>query len=107
MSKYQFLPLKDEKQFESLVNDLCIKKYDIDFQVYGRKGQKQSDIDGLSFSKDKKQIVYQCKNKIIARDDKKIQAELLDCIDTFIFANSFKQDTVLQDKALDLTNHYG
>jgi hypothetical protein len=121
MRKYQFLPLKDEKEFESLVNDLCIEKYDIDFQVYGRKGQKQSDIDGLSFSKDKKQIVYQCKNKIIARDDKKIQAELLDGIDTevksasaefsnidtFIFANSFKQDPVLQDKALDLTNHYG
>lgn len=121
MSKYQFLPLKDEKEFESLVNDLCEEKYGIDFQVYGRKGQKQSGIDGLSFSKYKKQIVYQCKNKIIARDDKKIQAELLDdidtevksasaefsSIDTFIFANSFKQDTVLQDKALDLNNNYG
>jgi len=121
MSKYQFLPLKDEKEFESLVNDLCVEKYDIEFQVYGRKGQKQSGIDGLSFSKDEKQIVYQCKNKIIARDDKKIQAELLDDIDTevksastefssidmFIFANSFKQDTVLQNKAIDLTNSYG
>lgn len=68
------------------------------------------------FQKIKKQIVYQCKNKIIARDDKKIQAELLHGINTevksvnakfsnidmFVFANSFKQDTVLQDKALDL-----
>ncbi|WP_321315044.1 ATP-binding protein [Halarcobacter sp.] len=121
MSKYQFLPLKDEKEFESLVNDLCVEKYGIEFQVYGRKGQKQNGIDGLSFSKDEKQIVYQCKNKIIARDDKKIQAELLDDIDTevksasaefsnidtFIFANSFKQDTVLQDKATDLTIQYG
>lgn len=121
MSKYQFPPLKDEKEFESLVNDLCVEKYGIEFQVYGRKGQKQSGIDGLSFSKDEKQIVYQCKNKFINRDDKKIQAELLDdidtevksanaefpSIDTFIFANSFKQDTVLQDKAIDLTNSYG
>ena len=112
MNKYQFLPLKDEKEFESLVNDLCVEKYGIEFQVYGRKGQKQNGIDGLSFSKDKKQIVYQCKNKIIVRDDKKIQAELLDdiatevqsastkfsSIDTFIFANSFKQDTVLQEQ---------
>jgi len=121
MSKYQFPPLKDEKEFESLVNDLCVEKYRIDFQVYGRKGQKQSGIDGLSFSKDEKQIVYQCKNKIIARDDKKIQAELLhdieneiksasaefQSIDTFIFANSFKQDTALQEKAIDLTSSYG
>lgn len=121
MSKYQFPPLKDEKEFESLVNDLCVEKYGIEFQVYGRKGQKQRGIDGLSFSKDETQIVYQCKNKIIARDDKKIQAELLEdieneaesasaefqSINTFIFANSFKQDTVLQDKAIDLTNQYG
>lgn len=122
MSKYQFLPpLKDEKEFESLVNDLCAEKYNITFQVYGRKGQKQSGIDGLSFSKDKKQIVYQCKNKLVNRDDKKIQAELLDDIDTevksasaefpridtFIFATSFKQDTVLQDKATKLTDQYG
>jgi len=121
MSKYQFPALKDEKEFESLVNDLCAEKYDINFQVYGRKGQKQSGIDGLSFSKNKKQIVYQCKNKIIARDDKKIQAELLDDIEnevksasaefrnisTFIFANSYKQDTALQDKAIDLKNQYG
>ena len=121
MNKYQFPELKDEKEFESLVNDLCEEKYGVEFQVYGRKGQKQNGIDGLSFSKDKKQIVYQCKNKIIARNDKKIQAELLDdidtevksanadfsSIDTFIFANSFKQDTALQNKASALTNDYG
>lgn len=116
MSKYQFLALKDEKEFESLVNDLCAEKYGIDFQIYGRKGQKQNGIDGLSFSKDRKKIVFQCKNKFINREDKKIQTELLDDIenevksastefqniDTFIFANSFKQDTVLQDKANQL-----
>ncbi len=121
MSKYQFPTLKDEKEFESLVNDLCIEKYGIEFQVYGRKGQKQSGIDGLSFSKDKKQIVYQCKNKFINRDNQKIQAELLNDIeneikstiskfqniDTFIFANSFNQDTALQDAAINLTQQYG
>lgn len=121
MSKYQFLPLKDEKEFESLVNDLCVEKYGIEFQVYGRKGQKQNGIDGLSFSKDEKQIVYQCKNKDITRTGAKIKTELLGDIqtevksasaefpniNTFIFANSYKQDTVLQDKAIDLTNQYG
>ena len=120
MSKYQFPTLKDEKEFESLVNDLCKKHYGIEFQVYGRKGQKQYGIDGLSFSKDKKKIVFQCKNKFINGDDKKIQEALLKDIenevkstsekftnvDTFIFANSFKQDTILQDKARDLSRQY-
>lgn len=121
MSRYQFSPLKDEKEFESLVNDLCEEKYGLEFQVYGRKGQKQSGIDGLCFSKHEKQIVYQCKNKLIIRDDKEIRTELLEdlenevksastkftCIDTFVFANSFKQDTALQDKAADMSRLYG
>jgi hypothetical protein len=121
MSKYQFLPLKDEKEFETLVNDLCSEKYGIEFQIYGRKGQKQNGIDGLSFSESQKQIVYQCKNKLINRDDEKIRAELLKDleeevlsasgaftnIDTFIFANPFKQDTILQDKAAKLIGQYG
>ena len=120
MSNYQFSPLKDEKEFESLVNDLCEEKYGLEFQVYGRKGQKQSGIDGLCFSKHEKQIVYQCKNKLIIRDDKEIRAELLEDlenevksasakfpnINTFIFANSFKQDTALQDKAVDISLQY-
>lgn len=121
MSNYQFSPLKDEKEFESLVNDLCEEKYGLEFQVYGRKGQKQSGIDGLSFSNNEKQIVYQCKNKLIIRDDKEIRAELLvdlenevksasakfTNIDTFVFANSFKQDIALQDKATDMSCQYG
>jgi len=120
MSKYQFPPLKDEKEFESLVNDLCTEKYGIEFQVYGRKGQCQAGIDGLSFSQNEPQIVFQCKNKIITRNDEKIRAELLKDIETevksaitkftnintFIFANSFKQDTLLQDKAIKLTSIY-
>jgi len=120
MNKYQFPPLKDEKTFETLINDLCKENFGGEFQVYGRKGQKQYGIDGISFSKNEKQIVFQCKNKIIYRDDKKIQEELLKDIedevksaskkftniDTFIFANSFKQDTVLQDKAISLSSQY-
>jgi hypothetical protein len=121
MNKYQFPPLKDEKTFEALINDLCKENFGVEFQVYGRKGQKQYGIDGLSFSKNEKQVVFQCKNKIINRDDKKIQNELLKDIedevksaskkftniDTFIFANSFKQDTFLQDKAIGLSQQYG
>ncbi len=121
MSKYQFPPLKDEKEFESLVNDLCTKKYGVEFQIYGRKGQNQSGIDGISFSNNKKQIVYQCKNKFISRDEQKIKNELLEDIekevisaskkfiniDTFIFANSYKQDIVIQDKAVELSTKFG
>lgn len=121
MSKYQFPLLKDEKEFESLVNDLCREKFDIEFQVYGRKGQNQNGIDGTSFSSNRKQIVYQCKNKFIIRDEQKIRKELIadienevisankkfSNIDTFIFANSYKQDTLIQDKAVELSTKYG
>ena len=92
MSNYQFPPLKDEKEFESLVNSLYIKKYGIEFQVYGRKGQGQKGIDDHSFSANKKQIVYQCKNKFIIREDSKIQKELLKDIEDEVKSAKVKLD---------------
>ena len=126
MSKYQWNPLIDEKEFEDLVNELCCKKYNLqDFQLYGRKGQKQYGIDGFVVTEDKHLIVHQCKNKMISRKDSEIKKELLKDIEcetevmvkefiekkkykvkTFIFANSFKQDTQLQDKAIELSTKY-
>ena len=125
MADYQWNPLKDENKFEDLVNDLCSKKYGIEFQIYGRKGQKQYGIDGSALTKDNKHILHQCKNKMISRRDKAIQSELLKDLETetnamikefidgkgytldrFILANSFKRDTKLQDKATELSVTY-
>jgi len=125
MANYQWNPLTDEKKFEDLVNDLCSAKYSLEFQIYGRKGQKQYGIDGSALSKDKKHILYQCKNKTISRNDSAIQKELLNDLETetnsmkaefidkkgyildkFIFANAFKRDTKLQDKATELSLLY-
>ena len=125
MADYQFLALTDEKKFEDLINDLCCKKYTLEFQIYGRKGQKQYGIDGSALTKDNKHILHQCKNKMLSRDDVKTQKELLDdleketnsmvnefiqgkgyIVEEFIFANSFKRDTKLQDKAIELSKKY-
>jgi len=123
MANYQWNPLTDEKEFENLVNDLCSKKYALEFQIYGRKGQKQYGIDGSTLTKENKHILHQCKNKMISRSDSAIQKELLNDLETetkaikeefvekkgytldrFIFANSFKRDTKLQDKAIELSS---
>jgi len=122
MADYQWKPLTDEKNFEDLVNDLCSKKYGLEFQIYGRKGQKQYGIDGSALTKDNKHILHQCKNKMRSKRDSNIQKELLNdlknetkamveefidkkgyTLDRFIFANSFKRDTKLQDKASELS----
>jgi len=125
MASYQWKPLTDEKIFEDLVNDLCSAQYGIKFQIYGRKGQKQYGIDGSALTKDNKHILHQCKNKMISRNDSAIQLELLKdletetdamikefieqkgyALDKFIFANSFKRDTKLQNKATELSLEY-
>ena len=126
MADYQWKPLTDEKKFEDLVNDLCSKKYGLEFQIYGRKGQKQYGIDGSALTKDNKHILHQCKNKMISRTDKSIQSELLKdlenetnamikefiegkgyTLDKFIFANSFKRDTKIQNRATELSSIHG
>ena len=123
MADYQWKPLTDEKKFEDLVNDLCSEKYGLEFQIYGRKGQKQHGIDGSALTSDKKHILHQCKNKMISRTDSAIQSELLKDLDTeteamlkefvvnkkyrvdkFIFANSFKRDTKIQNRATELSS---
>ena len=126
MADYQWNPLIDEKKFEDLVNDLCSVKYGLEFQIYGRKGQKQYGIDGSALTNEYKHILHQCKNKMISRRDSDIQSELLNDLETetnsmivefiekrryvldkFIFANSFKRDTKLQDKAIELSQSNG
>ena len=123
MADYQWKPLTDEKKFEDLVNDLCSKKYGLEFQIYGRKGQKQYGIDGSALTRENKHILHQCKNKMISRGDSAIQKELLRDLETetnamveefikgkgytldrFIFANSFKRDIKIQNRATELSS---
>ena len=126
MAKHQWIALTDEKQFEDLVNDLCKRRYDLDnFQLFGRKGQKQYGIDGFAQTQNRSLILHQCKNKMLSRDGSSIQKELLKdleqetismveefivdkkySVECFIFANSFKQDTQLQHKAIELSSKY-
>lgn len=130
MPKYplQLPPLSDENDFEKLVNKLCQKKYNLDsFQLYGRKGSKQYGIDGITLSEDKKLIVFQAKKKEdIYKTDKTIRSKLIEELESevrqfdqefvqvkdyqvqeFIFASTFKRDTELQNKALELSKTYG
>jgi len=123
MADYQWKPLTDEKKFEDLVNDLCSEKYGLEFQIYGRKGQKQHGIDGSALTKENKYILHQCKNKDTSRSSKLIKKELLKDLETetnamikefiegkgytldrFIFANSFKRDTDIQNRATELSS---
>lgn len=125
MANYQWKPLTDEKKFEDLVNDLCSVKYNLEFQIYGRKGQKQHGIDGYAWVENNEFILHQCKNKLLTRSDNLILKDLLNDLEketesmikefvkkkkykikTFIFANSFKRDTALQDRANELCQKY-
>jgi len=119
---YQFPPLENEGQFEVLIKDLLntqFKDY-ADFDLYGKKGQKQFGNDIIGYSKIGKMILAQAKKKDISR--KNLRAELLkefeneidsicnhfdkNNINQIIFATTYKRDNILQDKAYELTNKY-
>lgn len=126
MSKYQLPPLSDENEFERLINELCKKIYDTSFQLYGRKGSKQYGIDGSVLSDGKKLIVFQAKKKevLYKTDDanrKKLLEELEEEVEQFdkefvqvkqyevqefIFTSTFKRDTAIQNKALELSKKH-
>lgn len=126
MPKYQLPPLSDENEFESLINELCKKIYNESFQLYGRKGSKQYGIDAVTVSSNKKLIVFQAKKKEILykTDDanrKKLLEELEEEVEQFnkefveakeyevqefIFASTFKRDTSIQNRALELSKKY-
>jgi len=129
MPKYllQLPSLLDENDFEKLINKLCQKKYNLDsFQLYGRKGSKQYGIDGGTLTDNKKLIVFQAKKKeTIYKTEETIRKKLLEEfeselnqfnkefvefkkyeVEEFIFASTFKRDTQLQNKALELSKKY-
>lgn len=74
---YQLPPLDDPVQFEKLVRDILRRVYDDPgIELYGRRGQSQSGIDG--FSPTKSGVTFQCKLKDIRfKDDESLRKVLL------------------------------
>lgn len=119
---YQFPPLEDESKFEYLIKDLLNIEFSeySNFDLYGKKGQKQFGNDIIGYNKQGQMILAQAKKKDISR--KNLKGELLkdfeneignilqyfkkDNIDKIIFATTYKRDTILQEKARSLSAHY-
>ena len=115
---YQLPPLLDEDTFENLVRDIMRRVFDDPgIERFGRKGQKQRGIDGLSPADST--ITFQCKLKDTRHErDDRIRAVLLEELEEelrqtnglakpltrFIFASTFKNDTELQNKAASLSS---
>lgn len=112
---YQLPPLNDEVEFERLVRDILRRVYDDPgIERFGREGQSQYGIDGLS-----PDITFQCKLKDTRhRNDDRLRDILLTEMEEefektkglinqprrFVFATTFKNDTHLQQKASSLSN---
>lgn len=114
MAKYQLPPLKDEKLFEEFICDLFnvienTNTYNnIDFQIFGVKGQNQKGIDVFSAVT---KTVIQCKLKDISKKDETIRKSLIEDIDKdlekvkelkfqfdkFIFVSTFRDDSQIQE----------
>jgi hypothetical protein len=115
---YQLPPLLDDDEFERLVRDIARRVYnDPGIERFGRKGQSQSGIDGLSPANST--ITFQCKLKDTRYEtDSRIRAVLMremedelaktaglsQPLTRFIFASTFKNDTHLQEKAASLSS---
>jgi hypothetical protein len=116
---YQLPPLLDEDQFEKLVRDIMRRVYDdAGIERFGRSGQSQSGIDGISPTNSG--ITFQCKLKDSRyQTDDRIRSALLKEMEEelakasglsqpltrFIFASTFKNDRQLQQKASSLSSN--
>src|ERR1051325_6954417 len=115
---YQLPPLSDEYRFEMLVRDLLRRVYDDPgVERFGRRGQAQHGIDGLSPSDSS--TTFQCKLKDVRYEsDERLRNTLLAEMEEelektkglsrrprrFIFATTFKNDANLQQKAAALSD---
>ena len=115
---YQLPPLLDDQDFERLVRDIARRVYDDPgIERYGRKGQAQFGIDGLSPADPT--VTFQTKLKDTRHEpDHRVRDLLLKemeeelgktdslpiALTRFIFASTFKNDTQLQNKAALLSS---
>lgn len=114
------LPIPQSPElFESLVCDLLSAIHNTtNFQLYGRRGQKQNGIDIISFER---KIVCQCKLKQQPPSTKTEKNAFLNmiihelnsicqsnhAIEKIIIACSIENDTSIQDKIASLSVHFG
>ena len=114
MALYQLPRLKNEKKFEEFICDLFNEIENTDgfqnteYQNFGVKGQNQKGIDIFS---PKTKTVIQCKLKDITKKDELIRKSLIEDIhldlkkafdlqfdiNRFIFASTFRDDSILQE----------
>lgn len=114
MALYQLPRLKNERKFEEFICDLFNEIENTDsfqnteYQNFGVKGQRQKGIDIYSA---KSMTVIQCKVKDLEKKDDVVRKSLIDDIHTdlkkafdlqfeikrFVFASTFRDDSVLQE----------
>src|SRR6185503_7573659 len=115
---YQLPPPLDDVKFEELIRDIMRRVYnDPGIERFGRTGQKQFGIDGLSTADST--LTFQCKLKDTRHESdnnirdtliKEIEEELHKTaalpkpLTRFIFDSTFKNDTQLQNKAALLSS---
>lgn len=122
LSSIQILPPTDDKLFEQMVCEIFNSiENTSSYDLFGRSGQKQNGIDIYSLEK---KTAIQCKHKLISFPDKKVREELLadlifefnqfitynksigDLYSKFIFATTFKNDTLLINKCQELNKEF-
>lgn len=115
MNFISFPKINNPEIFEEFCRDILNIKYNLNFNLYGRKGQKQDGIDIYSDSKDKLLIVAQCKNKF-----KKNLPEFYGQITTdinstknfnfkineYIVMTTLDRDKNIQDFIIDINNKF-
>lgn len=105
--EYNLHKTNDPYEFENIVCDVCIKKFERDFQKFGRLGQNQFGIDIISDAQGEL-ICVQCKNYTISSNeingiiDRVMQ--FTQPISKFIIATNSSRDTKLQEKIIKENN---
>lgn len=105
--EYNLYRTKDSYEFEDIVCDVCIKKFERDFQRFGRLGQYQFGIDVISDAQGEL-ICVQCKNYTISPkeiDDIINKAlQFTQPMSKFIIATNSSRDVKLQEKVIKENN---
>ena len=115
MSFISFPKINNPEIFEEFCRDILNIKYNLNFNLYGRKGQKQDGIDIYSDSKDKLLIVAQCKNKSKINLPKFYSQITTDInstenlnfkINEYIVMTTLDRDKNIQDFIIDINNKF-
>ena len=109
---------RDAEEFERMCKDILDKKYGIEFELYGRPGQKQNGIDIYTYDKISSNgyIVAQCKNyfnqssakRLIKAIENDINSSknlpFYEDINKFIVMTSMYRDKKVQDSICSISD---